>query len=231
MANISETVSRRQVLRTAAGTLGGVAGLAALRGLFPEAAAANVTKKDTLRWVDGKYQTYPRSVMAANPTIEGAILHEIDLGRLGPDVDTIAGIDFPGRLVTNAQVIHMPEGEVTETRVVFVMRRDLKSVQLTPALGGDRFDIYKISDHGGDDALRAILKRHAEASARKHQMVVLLGDLGLFERQWGQDEAPLLRAMIRAQSPSLEDFGVPGIPVPDFVNPNLEGFSKAGDKV
>lgn len=222
-----ERVSRRQVLRTAAGTLGGVAGLAALRGLFPEAAAANVTKKDTLRWVDGKYQTYPRSVMAANPTVEGTILHEIDLGTLGPDVDTIAGIDFPGDIPTNATVLHMPEnGVVEETRVVFIKRTDLTDVQLAPALGGDRFDIHKIADHGGDEALDAIARKHAQQSARLHQKVVYIGDLGLFEQQWGQQEAVLLRSMIRAQRPTLDSLGIPR---PDFVNPRK--FSQPGDRI
>lgn len=227
MAHPSETASRRQVLRTVAGTLGGVAGLAALRELFPEAAAARVTRKDTLSWANGKYQTYPRLVMAANPTVEGTILQEIDLGTLGPDVDTIAGIDYPGKVPTNATIIHMPEdGVVLETRVVFIKRIDLPVVQLAPALGGDRFDVYRIADHGGDEALDAIARRHAQQSAREHQQVVYIGDLRLFQKQWGQGEAPLLRAMIRAQIPALDSLGIPRS---DFVNPRR--FSKAGEQI
>lgn len=167
-----------------------------------------------LGWTDGKYQTFPRQVMAIDG-VEGKILQEIDLGTLGPDVDTIVGIDFVGDIPTGAAIAHQPtEGEILETRVVFIKRTDLETVQLSGALGGDRFDIYKASKHGGDHALDVTARLHAQNTAREHQKVVYLGDLGLFEKQWGEGEKPLLNAIIRAQRPAAPNIG---IQEPDFV--------------
>ncbi len=171
-----------------------------------------------LRWTDGKYQTFPRIIMAGDNT-EGRILQEIDLGTLGPDVDTIAGIDFPGDIPTGAAIVSQPtEGEILETRVVFIKRTDLETVQFHGALGGDRFDIYRASEHGGDKALDVTARLHAANTARKHQKVVYLGDLGLFEKQWGEGEKPLLNAIIRAQRPAAPAIG---IQEPDFVQPRI----------
>ncbi|MCL5434969.1 MAG: hypothetical protein M1405_01125 [Patescibacteria group bacterium] len=169
-----------------------------------------------LGWTDGKYQTFPRIIMAGDNT-EGRVLQEIDLGTLGPDVDTIAGIDFPGDIPTGAAIVHQPtEGPILETRVVFIKRTDIETVQFHGALGGDRFDIYRASAHGGDKALDVTARLHAANTARKHQKVVYLGDLGLFEEQWGKGEQPLLNTMIRAQRLSKA-----GIQEPDFVQPRI----------
>lgn len=173
-----------------------------------------------LAWTDGKYQTFPRIVMAGDNT-EGRVLQEIDLGTLGPDVDTIAGIDFPGDIPTGAAIVSQPtNGPITETRVVFIKRTDLETVQFHGALGGDRFDIYRASEHGGDKGLDVTARLHAENTARKHQKVVYLGDLGLFEKQWGEGEKPLLNALIRAQRPAAPAIG---IQEPDFVQPRIFG--------
>lgn len=171
-----------------------------------------------LRWTDGKYQTFPRIIMAGDNT-EGRVLQEIDLGTLGPDVDTIAGIDFPGDIPTGAVIVHQPtEGEILETRVVFIKRTDIETVQFHGALGGDRFDIYRTSQHGGDHALDVTARLHAENTARKHQKTVYIGDLGLFEKQWGEGEKPLLNAIIRAQRPAVPAIG---IQEPDFVQQRI----------
>lgn len=174
-----------------------------------------------LRWTDGKYQTFPRLVFAAGlPGVveaqtEGFILQEIDLGTLGPDVDTIAGIDFLGDIPTGAAIVYQPtEGPILETRVVFIKRTDIETVQFHGALGGDRFDVYRASQRGGDHALDVTARLHAANTARKHQKVVYLGDLGLFEKQWGEGEKPLLNAIIRAQRPAAPAIG---IQEPDFV--------------
>lgn len=167
-----------------------------------------------LPFQNGKYQTHPR--------LEGEdrkrVLSLIDVGTLGPDTDTLVGVDLEGDIPTGALEIYRPRrGErPEETRVVFIKRTDLETVQLQPALGGDRFDIYQISRYGGDRVLDRMARLHAENTARRHQKVIYLGDLGLFEEQWGTGELSLLHALIRAQRPGRLDLG---IPEPDFVNP------------
>lgn len=162
----------------------------------------------------GKYQTFPRLVDANDINTEAKILQDIDLGTLGPDVDTVAGIDFPGFIKSGAAVAFWPEnGQPIETRVVFIKRTDLETVQIRAAIGGDRFDIYQASKDGGDHALDVTARMHAFNTARKHQVVYYLGDLGLFEKQWGANEQELLQRIIRAQRPSRAN-----IPDPDFVN-------------
>jgi hypothetical protein len=188
----------------------------------PAGEMPKVNPKDLLTssWTDGKYQTFPRIVMAGDNT-EGRVLQEIDLGTLGPDVDTIAGIDFLGDIPTGAMVVYQPtEGPILETRVVFIKRADLETVQLQAALGGDRFDIWRTSQDGGDSALYATALFHAENTARAHQKVIFIGDLGLFEQQYGQQEQPLLNAIIRAQRPAVPAIG---IQEPDFVQPRIFG--------
>lgn len=169
----------------------------------------------TVPFEKGKYQTFPRSVITENG-VRKPVYHEIDLGTLGPDVDTIFGIDFSGDIPTGALVIHQPAGEVKETRVVAIKRTDVETVQFTDALGGDRFDMQKISDFGGDPALDAMARLHAQNTARQHQKVVYIGDLGLFIKQFGPQEQPLLNAIIRAMRPGRPDIG---IQEPNFVNP------------
>lgn len=164
-----------------------------------------------LPWVNGKYQTFPRLVDAMGNI---AVLQQIDLGTLGPDADTIFGLDFEGDIPTGALVVHRPAGEVLETRVVGIKRVDLETVQFRGAIGGDRFDVYQISKFGGDDALDRMARLHAQNTARAHQKVVYIGDLGLFQRQWGANEQEFLHAIIRAQRPSQA-----GIPEPNFVFP------------
>lgn len=165
----------------------------------------------------GKYQTFPRIVTTDNNQY---LLQEIDLGTLGPDpdVDTIFGIDFLGNLSTGAQVVSCPEsGQVLETRVVGIKRTSLETVQFQPALGGDRFDMQKASLlQGGDKNLDSIARLHAQQTARKHQKVVYVGDLGLFEEQWGKNEKEFLNKIIRAQRPGKQELG---IVESNFVNP------------
>ncbi|KKP59494.1 MAG: hypothetical protein UR52_C0006G0009 [Candidatus Gottesmanbacteria bacterium GW2011_GWA1_34_13] len=197
-----------------------------------------VNAETNLPWGNGKYQTFPRGIIETETTrtvdnidmsrikqttetviIDKPVLQNIDLGTLGPDVDTIAGLDFQGDIPTGALVVHMPKnGIVEETRVVFVKRTDLETVQINKALGGDRFDVYQMSKYGGDKALDAMARKHATNTARKHQKVVYLGDLGLFEKQWGEKEKVLLNRIIRAQRPAKPEIG---IQEPDFVSPRV----------
>lgn len=218
---------RRTLLRN------GAAGLMAavfFGGLMrPETAAA--TGQTQTPWEVGKYQTFPRIVTVdenGKPKLDarGSMrlgLQLIDLGTLGPDVDTIFGIDFPGELRTGALVISRPPAGMTaeETRVVGIKRVDLETVQFQPALGGDRFDLFRISEAvariaPGQDPnqfLDAGARWHASNTARRHQLVVYIGDLGKFQMDW-PNEAQFLNSIIRAQRPSRV-----GIPEPDFVNP------------
>lgn len=153
----------------------------------------------------GKYQTFPRIKF-------GGVLatQDIDVGTLGPDVDTICGFDFDGDIPTGASVIHPAEGPVLETRVVFLKRVDLDYVQVSDALSGDRFDMHKVSEFGIDNsALDNIARLHAKNTAHKHQKVVYIGDLGVFEKQYGAQERPLLNRIIRAQRPAMPAIGIP----------------------
>lgn len=164
-----------------------------------------------LPWANGKYETFPRIVLPEQP--EGSVLQMPDIGTLGPDVDTIFGIDFSGLLKTGATVVSFPEdGVVTETRVVGIKRTDVDYVQFQPCLGGDKFDLYKAGDFGNDHNLDIMAQKHAFRSAHTHQMVVYIGDLGMFEEQWGAQEQELLKGMIRAQTPSKA-----GLPLPNFI--------------
>lgn len=213
--------NRRGLLRTAAGLIITAAGFRQLQlatpahadgpdGPRPQAPAVVVGR---VPWENGKYQTFPRHVDEAENIIS---MNLIDLGTLGPDVDTIFGIDFRGRLSTGALVVHMPaSGNVLETRVVGIKRTDLETVQFRPALGGDRFDIFRVSEHGGDAVLDAMARLHAQNTAREHQLVIYIGDLGLFERQW-PNERPFLNSIIRAQRPEMPNLGIIR---PDFVSP------------
>lgn len=203
--------SRRDFLHLVGrGTAGAAVALLGAKGLegltMPEIAEAA-----GLPWGNGKYQTFTRLV-DENEAIMSFQL--IDLGTLGPDVDTIFGIDFKGDIPTGALVINQPTGQVLETRVVGIKRTDLETVQFRPAIGGDRFDVYQMSKYGGDTALDAMARLHAQNTARKHQKVIYIGDLGLFETQWGDNERPFLNKIIRAQRP-----GRAGIIEPDFANP------------
>jgi len=179
------------------------------------AGASATPGSSELPWNNGKYQTFPRI-----ETTDGhPILQDIDLGTLGPDVDTIFAIDFPGNLQTNAQVIHMPaDGVVTETRVVGIKRTDIQYLQFKGALGGDRFDTYKISDFGGNAALDLMALQHAEYTGRLHQKVVELHDLGDLEANYPKE--PILKLIIKAQEPVFPNTG---IQTPDFVEPGKQG--------
>lgn len=165
---------------------------------------------EPLSFADGKYQTFPRQVDR-----DGCLTRQlIDLGTLGPDVDTIFGIDFAGDIKTGAFVIYQPDGKVSETRVVGIKRADLETIQLQPALGGDRFDVYRLSEHGGDPALNRMAILHAINTARTHQKVIYVGDIGLFENEYGKNEREFLNSIIRAQRPERLD-----IIAPNFVSP------------
>lgn len=208
---MNEPLNRRGFLK-GAGLLGAGAVFSGqgLRG--PEAA---LFKEAGLPFTNGKYQTFPRQVLEMN-SVEVPVMQLIDLGTLGPDVDTIFGLDFVGDVPTGALEIFKPTtGKIEETRVVGIKRVDLETVQFAHALGGDRFDVYQMSKYGGDKALDAMARKHAQNTARLHQKVVYIGDLGLFEKQWGKNELPLLNGIIRAQRPGNASLN---IPEPDFVN-------------
>ena len=162
------------------------------------------------------YQTFPRT---ASIDAKGAIklnVQFIDIGKLGPDVDTLVAVDFPGKIVSNVPPVFTPEdGKVQETRVVFIRRASLETVQLGACLGGDRFDMYQVSKFGGDSVLDGIARLHAANTARKHQTVLYIGDLAAFEDQYGSGEKTLLNTLIRAQRPDRQSLG---INLPDFVN-------------
>ncbi len=167
---------------------------------------------------DGKVSDAVASTASEVVTADGKrmqVLIQPDLGTLGPDVDVVFGIDFPGDIPTDAEVIYSPgAGKVEETRVVGVKRTDLTYVQFKDALGGDAFDEWKNARFGGDEGLAARARFHAENSAHTHQKVVYIGDLGLFQQQWGEKpkEKAFLQRIIRAQRPSRL-----GIPDSNFV--------------
>ncbi len=198
-------MNRREVLTKGGALLVG----AAFGGELAKKAEAAATS-----FQDGKYQTFPRLHVGLNGQ-EVPVFQDIDLGTLGPDVDTIFGLDFLGDIPTKSPAIYQPTGQVLETRVVGIKRTDLETVQFKNVLGGDRFDVYKISDHGGDPALDQMARLHAQNTARAHQKVIYIGDLGLFQQQWGGGERVLLNTIIKAQRPGKPDLG---IQEPDFVN-------------
>lgn len=107
-------------------------------------------------------------------------------------------------------MVHAAEGPVLETRVVFLKRTDVDYVQIHDAIGGDRFDMHKVSEYGIDNsALDNIARLHAKNTAHKHQKVVYIGDIGAFEKQFGAQERPLLNRIIRAQRPAMPEIGIP----------------------
>lgn len=185
----------------------------------PAGAMPSINLKDLLKssWTDGKMQTYPR-LLDVN---KQPVLQEIDLGTLGPDVDTIFAIDFQGDIPTGAMVVSQPtNGPITETRVVGIKRTDLQVVQFAPALGGDSFQVIRHNGDGGDTALNNTALLHAEQSARVHEKVVFVGDFGLFEKQYSAKEQAFLNAILRAQEPAVPNAA---IPTPDFVEPGQQG--------
>jgi len=215
-------ITRREVLKILGA---GVAGITAA-SMLPEHLRSAEAAEGLPPFEKGKYQTFPRFVSqtyysnrARRMRTETLHLQYIDIGTLGPDVDVIVGVDFPGNIPTEALEIYRPPAnqQIEETRVVFIKRAPsedgsgtgLETVQLHAALGGDRFDIQKISDYGGDEALDAMARFHAQNTARRHQKVIYLGDLGAFENQWGQGERELLTGIIRAQRPGRPDLGIP----------------------
>jgi len=160
MSKENKGLTRREFLRDAA-----LAGGASVLALSMRVEASG--EGEPLPFESGKYQTFPRL-----ETAEGEpIMQRITIGTLGPDVDTIVGVDLAGDVETEAVIVHQPEEgeEVKETRVVFIKRVDVETVELGRALGGDRFDVYQISEYGGDVALGAMARKHAENTARKHQ--------------------------------------------------------------
>ena len=202
------------------------------RNLAWPAHLAEAAQEVGLSWNDGKFQTHPRSKVVRNYDSrdrapgtgrgrwqkEENVLHYIDIGSLGPDVDVIVALDFDRNIQTGAKVIYTPQDQlIKETRVVLIKRapseteleNGLETVQFNGILGGDEFHIYRISEHGGDEALDMIAQRHAHFTARTHQKVVYLGDLWLFQNEWGSNERDLLGEIIRAQRPGRPDLGIP----------------------
>lgn len=208
-----EGITRRDFLR---GAFFGALGAEVVKNLgWPEHLA--VAAEDCgLPFEYGKYETFPGLKTQSGEVV----LQYPDVGTLGPDTDSIVGFDFQGDIQTGALIIHKPEGEVLETRVICIKRTDLETVQFNEVLRGDRFDVYQISKYGGNKALDEMARLHAKNTAREHQKVVYLGDLGLFQRQYGQQEKAFLNRIIRAQRAQkpglLPDLG---IPESNFVNP------------
>ncbi len=211
MAN--KELSRRDFIKGAGGIIAGMtlAGVRLPEGLQKETEAIN------LPYENGKYQTFPYQFVEVAKALY-PVFQDIDMGTLGPDVDTIFGLDFQGDIPTGALKIYQPAGEVKVTRVVGIKRTDLETVQFNKALGGDRFDVYQMSKYGGDPALDAMARKHAENTAHLHTKVVYVGDLGLFEKQWGTQEKQFLSTIIRAQRPGRPDLGIPDS---NFVSPRI----------
>lgn len=188
----------------------------------PESAQAQ--QAASVPWANGKYQTFPRHYLRESDADYRALVQRPDIGTLGPDVDTIFGMDFYGELATDATVVYRPQGTALETRVVGIKRTDLSYVQFNDVLGGDQFDIYQVSKFGGDPTLDAMARAHAKNSAHDHQLVVYLGDLGLFQTQWGATkpkERDFLRTIIRAQVPARNSIPDLGIPRSNFANARI----------
>lgn len=172
----------------------------------------NILKAASTPWEAGRMQTYPEIELE-----DGSHAYQnVDIGTIGPDVDHIFGFDFKGNIPTGALEIYTPSGRIDETRVIGAIRTDLLVVQFRRVRRGDSFQVYRVSDYGGDAALDKDAREHAANSARTHQKVIYIGDLGLFERQYGPQEIPLLSTIIRAQYPPREDLK---IGVPNFVKP------------
>jgi len=173
-------------------------------------------------WGDGKYRTFDRSEVV----IDGKrlqVLIQPDLGTLGPDVDVVFAIDFPGDIDTEGiEVISSPgAGNITETRVVGVKRTDLTYVQFKDALGGDAFDEWKNVRFGGDEGLAARARFHAENSAHTHQKVVNIGDLGAFQKKFGETSSKIKAFLQRIIKAERWADGVQRLEIPDsnFVQP------------
>lgn len=154
----------------------------------------------------GKILDYPRLFLGDQP-----VTQRVDLGTLGPDCDTIFGFDFAGDLKTDATIISRPASgvAVVETRIVGIKRTNLEYVQIEKVLGGDQFIMHKAKEFGiGDAELDAIARLHAKNTAHTHQKVVYIGDLGLFEKEWGAKERALLDRIIWAQRPGNASLGI-----------------------
>ena len=207
-----DRLSRRDFLKGA-----GLAAVAAFAPQIPEGLASEMAARNH-PFEYGKYQTHPY-LWTGEGKVMKPVFQDVDVGTLGPDVDTIFGFDFMGDIPTGALKIYAPSGEAEVTRVVGIKRAvGLETVQFNKVLGGDRFDVYKISEYGGDAALDAMARKHAENTAHTHQKVVYVGDLAGFQNQFGQKEQELLNRIIRAQRPGRPDLG---IPESNFVRPRI----------
>jgi hypothetical protein len=215
MAN--KELNRRDFIKVVVGAVGAVGATAVFGGVrFPEGMQKEF-EAIKLPYENGKYQTFPYLFTEENGKFS-PVFQDIDLGTLGPDVDTIFGLDFKGNIPTDAKIIFNPSGIVEVTRVVGIKRTDLETVQFSKVLGGDRTDVYQISKYGGDKALDGMARLHAQNSAHTHTKVVYIGDLGLFEKQWGAKEKQFLSTIIRAQRPGRPDLNIPDS---NFVSPRI----------
>jgi hypothetical protein len=209
-------INRRDFIKEVGGAA--AAGVVLVGGIHIPKEFAAQPEAENLPWANGKYQTFPYQFVE-NMGMRIPVFQDIDLGTLGPDVDTIFGLDFQGDIPTGAKIISQPPtGRAEVTRVVGIKRTDLETVQFGRVLGGDRFDVYQISKFGGKDALDAMARKHAQNTAHTHTKVVFIGDLGLFQTQWGAKEQQFLSTIIRAQRPGRPDLGIPDS---NFVNPRL----------
>ncbi len=202
-------MSARKVLLIA-GTLvllllvftGGTSGLASPSSPF------DCNQAPLTGWEDGKFQTHPRGFVDDVP-----MLHNIDIGHLGPDVDVIVAIDVPGVVPFGGRKVF--EGtNPTETRFVMIVRTDIDYVQFKNVLGGDEFHLYQISEHGGDEELARQAYCHAVNTARLHQVVYDVQDWGAFLREFGQNEPALIEKIVLCQEPEMPGIGIPSC---DFV--------------
>ena len=181
---------------------GGASGLASPSSQF------DCDKAPLTGWEDGKFQTIPRGFVNDDP-----VLHNVDIGHLGPDVDVIVALDVQGIVPFGGRKVF--EGpNPTETRFVIIVRTDVEYVQFRNILGGDEFHIFRISDHGGDEELSRQAYCHAVNTARLHQVVYDVQDWGSFLRQFGANEPALIDKIVLCQEPSMPGIGIPSC---DFV--------------
>lgn len=202
---MSPDISRRDAIKAI--VAGGVATVAAVSALQrPESAEAKEVKLPPFE--QGHPQTYPRMEIGG----ELVKYNRIGLSNKGPDDDTVASFDFAGVIPSGAKIVFAGDNP-TETRVTFIMRQSMQSLEIHNALGGDSFEMHKISEWGMNDAdLQDVGLQHAQDSARLHMVNYFLGDIGPFMDTYGAQEQTLLQTMFASALPAKA-----GIPTPDFV--------------
>lgn len=154
-------------------------------------------------WGNSKFQTFPRLGLNGS-----AVLQYPDFSVLGPDVIALVAVDYPGILGTGFKILQDPPGAY-ETRVGFVLQpnTNLDYVTLDGILGGDVFFLYKFLDYGSFADLDNMLECHLSRTARAHQRVVKIGDIGLAEQQWPNERDFFYRITL-CQFPGRPELGI-----------------------